>query len=86
MASKPRKARAPAPANETKEMKFVRLGKARMDKALKGIRLIGNLSGSGYSYNAEQIEKMEQALHSAVEATMERFSTQDKATANGFSF
>ena len=70
---KPRKAKTPAPENETKADKFKRLGTARLSKALKTIKLIGNLSGAGYDYDDDQIKKIEDALSGQVTATMQKF-------------
>lgn len=58
---------------ETKAQKFVRLAEKRVPAAIKKIMLIGNLSGPGYDPTAEQIKKIEDALATAVEATMARF-------------
>lgn len=62
------------PKNETKEAKFVRLATARMNKALKTVSLIGNLSNAQYGYTDDQVAKIEAALYSCVENTMSKFN------------
>lgn len=69
----PRKARAKAPEGETKRAKFLRLGGQRVTKALKAIRLIGNLSGSGYEYTEADIKKIDAALDTEMKAVLNRF-------------
>ncbi len=66
-------------APETKADKFKRLGEARVGKALKTISLIGNLSGSGYEYTAEQVSKITAALENAVTDTMARFNPRSES-------
>ena len=75
------------PLSETKAQKFVRLAEARVSKAVKYVRLVGNLSGSGYDYTSEQVKKVEDALASAVEATIARFvpkTAEGKAAESSF--
>jgi len=76
--------RASVPENETKVGKFKRLGSAYTAKALHRIRLVGNLSArTNYEYTPEQVQKIEQALYTAVEETMAKFNEAKIAT--GFS-
>jgi len=82
--AKARKKAANVPDNETKAQRFVRLAQARVGKALKAIELIGNLSGSGYEYTPEQVEKITAALTNRVTATMENFSTKPKTEVPAF--
>lgn len=88
MAKKGRRPSAPKPEgqpDETKEQKFKRLADKRVNTALKKIKLIGNLSGSGYSYTEEQITKINDALADCVESTMGRFDkTRGKAEGSAF--
>lgn len=73
-AATPRKKRTPsAPADETKAAKFIRLGEARVNKAVKAIEVIGNLSGGSYEYTAAQVAVIRESLNSAVSDTMDRF-------------
>ena len=76
------------PANETKRDKFIRLADARVSRVLKQIRMIGNLSASGYEYGQSDIDKIYDALLETVKSTMARFvprSAEDKADVPDFS-
>ena len=54
--------------------KFVRLAEARVTRALKDIKLIGNLSNkSNYVYTEEDAKKIVSALKKAVDDTKARF-------------
>lgn len=54
--------------------KFVKLAEARVSKALKDIKLIGNLSNrSNYEYTSEDVKKIHSALKKAVEDMKARF-------------
>ena len=47
-----------SPPKETKEEKFIRLAEARVNKILSMMRLLGNLSSTGfYQYNRDQVEQ-----------------------------
>lgn len=41
-------------AEKKKKADFVRIYQARVSKAIKSIKLVGNCYGAGYSYTAEQ--------------------------------
>jgi len=57
-----------------RRQKFVELAEKRVAKALKQIRLIGNLSNKGnYSYNPKDAEKIVGALNREVRAMKARF-------------
>jgi len=68
-----------AAAAKEKAARFSKLASKRVTKALKYISLIGNLSGSGYTYTAEQVTKIETLLTDSVEAVMARFVPGTKA-------
>ena len=54
--------------------KFVQLAEARVSKALKDIRLIGNLSNrSNYDYTEQDAKKIYSALKKAVDEMKQRF-------------
>lgn len=59
---------------ETKEQKFQRLATKRTQAALQKIRLITNLTGSGYAYTPEQAAKILGSLREAVDALEARFN------------
>ena len=58
--------------NETPEMRFVRLGKARLARVVKGIRALGNLGGAGYSSTPKQREKVREILEAETIAALAR--------------
>ena len=58
-----------------KRQKFVDLAEARVNKALKDIQLIGNLSNrAAYEFSDADIRKIFGALQKAVETAKARFS------------
>lgn len=60
-----------------KREKFVELAEARVEKTLKDIQLIGNLSNkSAYEYNEEDVKKIFSALQQALNVSKNRFSTE----------
>jgi hypothetical protein len=80
----PRKSREPVPANESKADKFKRLAGKRVNKALNGIRGIGNLGGGGYESTAEQREKIEKALNDALAVALDQLNRAKSASEPGF--
>lgn len=58
-----------------KREKFVQLAEARVNKTLKDLQLIGNLSNrSAYEFNETDIKKMFAVLQKAVDGAKGRFS------------
>lgn len=54
--------------------KFVELAEKRVNRAIRDIRLVGNLSNkSNYSYTDQDVKKVLSALRSAVDDTKARF-------------
>lgn len=51
---------------ESKEQKFKRLADKRVNAALEKIRLIGNLASSHYEFTPQQVKKISDSLHGAV--------------------
>lgn len=68
---------------ETPEQKFKRLATARVNNALKKIKLIGNLSAPSYKYTEEEIGKIMQGLKSAIEEVEAKFA-KGKKKESGF--
>ena len=66
--------------------KFVQLAEARVNKALKDIQLIGNLSNrSNYDYTEEDVERIFKALSGEIAACKKRFElSKRKSTGSGF--
>ncbi|NVL91024.1 MAG: hypothetical protein HWN69_08575 [Desulfobacterales bacterium] len=60
--------------------KFVTLAEKRVTKAIKDLRLIGNLSNkSNYSYTAQDVKKIVNALEAEIKFLRQRFDS-DKAS------
>ena len=61
-------------AREKDRKKFVELAEKRVTRALKDIRLIGNLSNrSNYTYTDDDATRIYKALRAAVEEVKARF-------------
>jgi hypothetical protein len=70
---------------EADRKKFVELAEKRVQRAIKDIRLIGNLSNrSNYSYTDEDARKIHRALKNAVDEVKARFDS--KGDANEIEF
>ncbi|WP_339670975.1 hypothetical protein [Dasania marina] len=63
-------------AREADRAKFVELTEKRVSKALKDIKLIGNLSNkSNYSYTDKDVKKIYSALKKALDEMKVRFES-----------
>lgn len=63
-------------AKNNKREKFVRLAQARVERAIKNLRLIGNLSNrSNYEYSDADIAKIMTVLESELRELRTRFKT-----------
>lgn len=63
-------------AREIDRNKFVDLAEKRVSKALKDIKLIGNLSNkSNYSYKDQDVTKIYKALKKALDEMKARFDS-----------
>ena len=61
-------------STEQRRAKFVELAEKRVQKTLKDIRLIGNLSNTGnYSYTEKDISKIYRALTEELKTMKSRF-------------
>jgi hypothetical protein len=58
--------------------RFQVLATKRVNKTLKQIRLIGNLSGSGYDYTEMQVDSIRDALEAGIATAMSRFGRASK--------
>lgn len=67
--------------------KFVKLAEARVNKTMKDIQLIGNLSNrSNYDYTDEDVELIFKALSQEIAACKKRFEmSKPKSSTEGFS-
>ena len=58
-----------------KRSKFVELAQARVNRAIKDVRLIGNLANrSAYDYSEEDVRKVFRALQKELDAAKARFT------------
>lgn len=72
-------------AREKDRKKFVELAQKRMNRALKDIKLIGNLSNRGnYTYTEEDAKKIHRALLNAINDLKARFDRRGDDTETTF--
>ncbi len=65
--------------------KFVELAESRVNRAIKDLRLIGNLSNSSaYAYGEDDIRKIFRTLQKEVDGAKSRFGGDTKAKEEGF--
>ncbi|HNT37021.1 MAG TPA: hypothetical protein PKH07_18670 [bacterium] len=68
-----------------KRTKFVSLAEARVTKACKTLRLIGNLSNrQAYEYSEDDVRKIFRTLQRDLEAAKARFTGDGGASSGGF--
>jgi len=61
---------------EDRKKKFVNLAEKRVNKAIKAVNLVGNLSNrSNYSYTEQDVRKIYAALKKAVDEMKVRFDS-----------
>jgi hypothetical protein len=71
--------------SENRREKFVRLAESRMAKALRSIRVIGNLSNSAnYEYTEADVRKIVKALEDEIQTMREKFSRVRSRSGSGF--
>lgn len=72
-------------AREEDRKKFKELAEQRVTKALKQIKLIGNLSNrSNYAYDDKDVRKIHKALKTALDEMKGRFDSKGVATDERF--
>lgn len=68
-----------------KRGKFISLAENRVNRALREIRLIGNLSNkSAYTYEPEEVRKIFRALQRELEIARARFGNDGHTAQDGF--
>lgn len=68
-----------------KRAKFVELVEARVNRAIKDIQLIGNLSNrSAYAYTEEDVRKIFRALQKEMDTAKARFGGEGTGREEGF--
>jgi hypothetical protein len=64
---------------------FIRLAENRVNRAIKDIRLLGNLANrSNYSYKSEDVNKIIKVLTSELNEMKNKFSKGDRASITEF--
>ena len=67
--------------SEVKRKKFVKVAELRVNRVLKHLRLIGNLSNkNNYSYTDDDVWKIRTALQNKLDETMELFEDRVQRT------
>ena len=75
----------PSRTSEKNREKFVILADKRVSRALKDIKLIGNLSNrTNYTYSEKDVKKITLALRKAIEEMKTRFDDNGDSSAEGF--
>lgn len=68
-----------------KRAKFVELAESRVNRAIKDIRLIGNLSNrSAYAYTEDDIRKIFRAIQKELDGAKSRFGGDADSREEGF--
>jgi len=68
-----------------KRAKFIELVEARVNRAVRDIRLIGNLSNrSAYTFTDEDVRKVFRAIQKELDAAKGRFGGEGVAREEGF--
>jgi hypothetical protein len=68
-----------------KRAKFVELAQSRVNRAIKDLRLIGNLSNrSAYTYSEDDIRKIFKALQRELDGAKGRFGGEADGREEGF--
>lgn len=68
-----------------KRAKFVELAESRVNRAIKDIRLIGNLSNrSAYAYTEDDIRKIFRAIQKELDGAKSRFGGETDSREEGF--
>lgn len=77
--------KTPTPKKRDRRAKFVELTELRMIKAMKAIRLVGNLSNRAhYEFNDADVRKIVSALNREIEQLERRFK--ETASRSGIEF
>jgi len=72
-------------ARDKDRIKFVELAEKRVNRTLKDIQLIGNLSNkSNYSYTEEDAAKIFKALKNALDEMKAKFDDKNPSSNNDF--
>ena len=68
-----------------KNQKFIELAEKRVNRAIKDLRLIGNLSNkNNYAYTDTQVQKVLSTLEQELKMLKAKFSTRSESTGSIF--
>ena len=68
-----------------KRQKFVSLAESRVNKTIKDLRLIGNLSNrNSYEFSDEDVRRIFRVLQKELDSAKSRFSQDGKSDGNAF--
>lgn len=71
---------------ESSRNRFVRLAIARVNKTIKSIQVVGNLSNkSNYSYTEDDVDRIFRALQNELKTCRQRFSNEKSEEKSSFS-
>lgn len=76
-------ARKSSPTNETKAQKFVRLANSRVNRIIRGYKILGQLGGSGYESTPDQRKRIETVLTEGLQRTCRQMD-KSQATSQDF--
>jgi hypothetical protein len=75
-----------ATVNRNKSAKFVELANKRVNRAIRDLKLVANLSNrQNYEYTDEQAKKIVRALQQELDTVRHSFAAEDSTAKNGFS-
>lgn len=71
--------------DQKSDEKFVRLAESRVNRVLKDLRLVGNLSNrNNYHYSQEDARKIVEAIEKAVREVKKRFESSESSLNEDF--
>jgi hypothetical protein len=76
----------PEPAGETKRARFLRIGEARVNRAINSIRLLGNLANPNYEWEPGDIDTIQRTIVDALGKALGRFDRKQPRQAQAFKF
>jgi len=85
MAKRKPRVKAVIPTDETKAMRFIRVVKPRVNKAIKAIGIVGYCASSSYEFTPQQVKDIINSLIVAVQGVESKFISKDKSV-NEFKF
>ncbi len=72
--------------DESPRERFLRLGPKRVENALKRIKQVSNLAGSGYQWEPAEAQQIIEALFDAIHDLKRKFEKKSSDGKKGFAF